>query len=184
MVYNITEDKSLNKLKRKQAKRFTNRLKTGEYINLMGVGLSSVPGIDVKNIESSARIMRALEFAMVEAARSGHPGGSSGKTDQFLAMTLSGLMAYDLLDPKNTGRDRLVWSAGHCSPLLYAGLSLYYEVLKKTGKKFSPRKINAVMAMDLKRFRRSDGPQGHIEGHYPLSDFSTGPSGHGFSAAA
>ena len=35
----------------------------------------------------------------------------------------------------------------------------------------------------LASFRHCDGPTGHVEANYPLSDISTGSSGHGFSAA-
>ncbi|MBD3311284.1 MAG: hypothetical protein GF349_02160 [Candidatus Magasanikbacteria bacterium] len=184
MKYNLSDDKSLKKLRKKQPKRFSKKINGGgQYLNLMNIKLDLVNGLDKEMFEKASRIMRALIFASVESARSGHPGGSSGKVEQFLSMTLTGGMAFDLLDPKNSGRDRFVWSAGHCSPLLYAGLSLYYEALKKTGHNFNAKKINAVLAKDLVNFRRPNGPQGHIEGHYPLSDFSTGPSGHGFPAA-
>jgi len=127
--------------------------------------------------------MRGFMFAALEASKSGHPGGSSAKTEQFLSLVLGGVMAFDPLDPKNPGRDRVVWSAGHCSPGLYGGLALIYESLKKAGKKFDAKKLDAVMAADLIRFRHPDGPQGHIESHYSLSDVSTGPSGHCLSVA-
>ncbi|OGH90806.1 MAG: hypothetical protein A2479_04455, partial [Candidatus Magasanikbacteria bacterium RIFOXYC2_FULL_39_8] len=119
----------------------------------------------------------------LEASQSGHPGGSSGKVEQFFGMILGGAFAFDPLDPKNPGRDRLVWSAGHCSPGLYAGLTVLYESLKKVGQGFDAKKLRAVMADDLPRFRRHDGPQGHIENYYPLSDIATGPSGHGMPSA-
>ncbi|KKT24580.1 MAG: transketolase a tkta, partial [Parcubacteria group bacterium GW2011_GWA2_43_9b] len=35
----------------------------------------------------------------------------------------------------------------------------------------------------LDKFRRCDGPSGHVESEYPLADASTGSSGHGFSCA-
>ncbi|MBI5022827.1 MAG: hypothetical protein HZC05_01505 [Candidatus Magasanikbacteria bacterium] len=155
----------------------------GEYLNLQGSQLENIPGIDVEKFSEAARIMRGLMFCAVEAAKSGHPGGSSSKTEIFLAKVLGGVMAFDALDPKNPGRDRVVWSAGHCSPGLYGGLSLLYGALRKAGKKFDAKKLGAVLPEDLIRFRRPDGPQGHIENHYPLSDISTGPSGHGLSAA-
>ena len=98
-------------------------------------------------------------------------------------MVLGGVMAFDPLDPKNNGRDRLVWSAGHCSPGLYGGLSSIYESLRRAGVKFDAKAIDAVMPENLTRFRHPDGPQGHIESHYPLADLGTGASGHGLSAA-
>ncbi len=95
-----------------------------EYINLQNKKISAIKGIDVKRLDKLARILRGLIFAAVEAGQSGHPG-SSGKVEQFLAMTLGGVMAFDPMNPKNPGRDRVVWSAGHCTPLLFGGQALY-----------------------------------------------------------
>jgi len=155
----------------------------GEYLDLQGSKLENLPGIDVDKLQEAARIMRGFMFCALESVHSGHPGGSSAKTEQFLAMVLGGVMAFDALDPKNNGRDRVVWSAGHCSPGLYGGLSFIYESLRRAGVKFDAKEIDAVMPENLLRFRHHDGPQGHIENHYPLSDMATGSSGHGLSAA-
>ena len=155
----------------------------GEYLDLQGSKLENLPGIDVDKLQEAARIMRGFMFCALESVHSGHPGGSSAKTEQFLAMVLGGVMAFDALDPKNNGRDRVVWSAGHCSPGLYGGLSLIYESLRREGIEFDPKAIDAVMPENLTRFRHPDGPQGHIESHYPLADLGTGASGHGLSAA-
>jgi len=154
-----------------------------KHINLMGSKLNQIDGIDEILLKEAARIMRALMFVALESVHSGHPGGSSAKTEQFLSMVLGGVMAFDPLDPKNTGRDRVVWSAGHCSPGLYGGLALIYESLRRAGLKFNSKEIDAIMPADLLRFRHPDGPQGHIESHYPLADLGTGASGHGLSAA-
>jgi transketolase len=66
---------------------------------------------------------------------------------------------------------------------LYGGLSLIYESLRRAGIKFDPKAIDAILPENLLRFRHPDGPQGHIESHYPLADLGTGASGHGLSAA-
>ena len=153
-----------------------------EYINLQNKKNTKMDGVDVKRLDKLAKVIRGLIFAAVEAGQSGHPG-SSGKVEQFLAMTLSGVMAFDPANPKNPGRDRVVWSAGHCTPLLFASQALYYEILKRTGRQFSEAVVKAVFPEDLLRFRHADGPQGHAEAQYPYSDFTTGPSGHGLSAA-
>ena len=87
-----------------------------EYINIQGKKTPNIEGIDVKKLEKLAKVLRGLIFATVEAGQSGHPGGSSSKVEQFLAMTLGGVMAFDPTNPKNPVRDRLVWSAGHCTP--------------------------------------------------------------------
>ena len=153
-----------------------------QYLNLQKKKIPSLEGIDIPKMEKLARVLRGLIFATVEAGQSGHPG-SGGKVEQFLAMTLGGVLAYDPMLPKNPGRDRLIWSAGHCTPLLFAGQALYYEILRRGGRQFSEAVVKAVTLEDLIRFRHADGPQGHAESSYPYSDFTTGPSGHGFSAA-
>ncbi len=183
MPYNILQQEDLVKLKRVEPERFKYPIEGGQYLNLQNLELSGLDGIDTGKLEKAAQIMRGLMFCALEASHSGHPGGSSSKTEQFLGMVLGGGMAFDALNPKNPGRDRVVWSAGHCSPCLYGGLSLLYESLRKSGKEFDPKNISAVMPEDLVRFRKSDGPQGHIENYTPLSDIATGPSGHGFPAA-
>lgn len=154
-----------------------------EHLSLKGEKLEAPKDLDLKKIENLARVLRGLIFTALEASQSGHPGGSSSKVEQLLALLISGQFRFDPLDPKHPGRDRMVWSAGHCSPLLYGMLALIYESLKKTGKDFDPEKIGAVMGKDLLRFRHPDGPAGHVESHYPLSDLCTGASGHGLSGA-
>ena len=182
-MYNPLNLEDLEKLKQNEQERFKFCDNKANYINLQGLDLKSIDGIDVEKFDELARIMRGFIFTMLEASHSGHPGGSSGKVEQFLAMVLGGQMSFDALKPKDTGRDRVVWSAGHCSPGLYAGLTLIYETLKGQGKDFDAKKIEAVLAKDLLEFRQINGPQGHIENYSPLSDVATGPSGHGISAA-
>ena len=77
------------------------------------------------------RIVRGLAFAAVDGARSGHPGGSSSKTEMALALLASGVLRCDATRPKHPGRDRVVWSAGHCSPLFHALISLVYECVRR-----------------------------------------------------
>jgi len=184
MTYNILSEDGLNKLKQDQPERFQHEIKGGQYLKLQNLELENLDGIDVDKFNKAAQIMRGLMFCALESVHSGHPGGSSSKTEMFLAQVLGGAMAFDALDPKNTGRDRVVWSAGHCSPGLYGGLALLYESLRLSGKEFDAEKIKAVMPEDLVNFRSLNGPQGHIEGYSPLSDVTTGASGHGLSAAA
>ena len=198
MTYNILSEEGLNKLKQDQPERFQQEIKGGparqasqlagvaggEYLKLQNLELENLEGIDVDKMNKAAQIMRGLMFCALESVHSGHPGGSSSKTEMFLANVLGGAMAFDALDPKNTGRDRVVWSAGHCSPGLYGGLALIYESLRLSGKEFDAEKIKAVMPEDLINFRSLNGPQGHIEGYSPLADVSTGASGHGLPAAA
>ncbi|MFA6423985.1 MAG: 1-deoxy-D-xylulose-5-phosphate synthase N-terminal domain-containing protein [Candidatus Magasanikbacteria bacterium] len=183
MIYNLLEKKDLAKLKKEQPERFELCKFKSQYLNLQKLELSEPKWFDKERLSSLARLMRALIFAAVEAGQSGHPGGSSSKVEQILALLLGENLAYDPTDPKNSGRDRLIWSAGHCTPALHSINSLIYECLRRAGRKFSPTEIHAVFPENLTRFRHADGPQGHVESQYPLADTSTGPSGHGLSAA-
>jgi transketolase len=101
-----------------------------------------------------------------------------------LALLASGVFAFDPLAPKHPGRDRVVWSAGHCSPLFHALVSLVYETLRRRGVTL-PDEVRplATYPEELARFRRWGGPSGHVESDRALADDSTGASGHGFSMA-
>lgn len=153
------------------------------HLNIKGANLAPYNGADLAKLDKLAKILRGLIFVTVEAAQSGHPGGSSSKVEQFLALTLGGELAFDPADPKHPGRDRVVWSAGHCTPLLFSGQALLYESLRRTGRQFSEAVLNCALPEHLLQFRRINGLPGHAESQYPLCDYCSGPSGHGFSAA-
>lgn len=154
------------------------------HLDLRGQKTSLPPDFNLEKTKDLARIVRGLAFLAIESARSGHPGGSSSKVEQFLTLLLGGFLAFDPLNPKHPSRDRMVWSAGHCSPLLYSALALIYESLRRADIKFDQEKIQAVLPEHLLNFRHADGLAGHIESHYLLADMSTGSSGHGLSGAA
>ncbi|HLD31503.1 MAG TPA: hypothetical protein VJB37_01270 [Patescibacteria group bacterium] len=183
MAYNLLKEKDWQSLRDKEPERFNHNIAGGSYLRLWGADLADFPGLELDKLEQAARLMRGLMFAALEASRSGHPGGASSKTEQFLSLVLGGAMVFDYQDPKHPGRDRMVWSAGHCSAGLYGGMSLFYECLQRAGKKVDYKKYNIVKPADLPFFRKWDGPQGHIENYYPFSDLATGPSGHGFPGA-
>jgi transketolase len=174
---------TIEELKASQPARFEYRPGGGAYANLKGASLPSLPEIDEPKLAELCRIVRGLVFAAVDGARSGHPGGSSSKAEQLLALLASGVLGFDPLQPKHPGRDRVVWSAGHCSPLLHAAMALVYESLRRKGVSLpSEARSAAVYPEELARFRTFDGPSGHVESCSALADTSTGSSGHGFSA--
>lgn len=183
MPFNLLEKTEIEKLKNEQPERFQFGNFTSQYLNLQDLELTKPLWFDAERLANLSRVMRGFIFAAVEAGQSGHPGGSSGKVEQILALLLGENLAFDALNPKNPGRDRLIWSAGHCTPALHSINSLIYECLRRSGRQFSPAVVQPVFPEDLVRFRRADGPQGHVESHYPLADTTTGPSGHGLSAA-
>lgn len=67
-----------------------------------------------------ANSMRHDIIAMLEAAGSGHPGGSLSATDVMATLFFSGVLAWDPQDSSSKDRDRFVLSKGHAAPALYA----------------------------------------------------------------
>ena len=69
----------------------------------------------------AANNIRILAAAMVENAKSGHPGGSMGGAD-FANVLYSSFLVHDPDDPCWFSRDRFFLDPGHMSPMLYATL--------------------------------------------------------------
>jgi transketolase len=67
--------------------------------------------------------IRILAAAMVEKAKSGHPGGAMGGAD-FINILFSEFLNYDPSDMRWINRDRFFLDPGHMSPMLYATLSM------------------------------------------------------------
>lgn len=77
-----------------------------------------------KSIEvRAADNIRILAAAMVEKAKSGHPGGAMGGAD-FMNILYSEFLNYDPSDMSWTNRDRFFLDPGHMSPMLYGQLAL------------------------------------------------------------
>ena len=67
--------------------------------------------------------IRILAAAMVEKAKSGHPGGAMGGAD-FIHILYSEFLNYDPADMSWKNRDRFFLDPGHMSPMLYSVLTL------------------------------------------------------------
>ena len=67
--------------------------------------------------------VRILSAAMVEKAKSGHPGGAMGGAD-FITVLFAEFLRYDPDRMDYPFRDRFFLDPGHMSPMLYATLSL------------------------------------------------------------
>lgn len=72
---------------------------------------------------SAADNIRILSAAMVEKARSGHPGGAMGGAD-FINILFPEFLRYDPSDMGWFMRDRFFLDPGHMSPMLYSVLAL------------------------------------------------------------
>ena len=118
--------------------------------------------------QKMADSIRFLAADMVQAANSGHPGAPMGLAD--IAVILSEHLSHNPKNPDWLNRDRLVFSGGHATGLIY---SLYY--LWGYG----------LEVEDLKNFRQLDSKTpGHPEyGHTAGIEITTGPLGQGVANA-
>jgi len=118
--------------------------------------------------QKMADSIRFLAADMVQAANSGHPGAPMGLAD--IAVVLSEHLNHNPKNPNWLNRDRLVFSGGHATGLIY---SLYY--LWGYG----------LEVEDLKNFRQLDSKTpGHPEfGHTAGIEITTGPLGQGIANA-
>ena len=111
--------------------------------------------------------LRFLCADMVEKANSGHPGAPMGLAEIITA--LSGNLRHNPKNPNWLNRDRLVFSGGHASSLVYAFLYLSGYALSMD---------------DLKAFRQlGSKTPGHPEITTPGVEIATGPLGQGVANA-
>lgn len=119
-------------------------------------------------VNKAADNVRILSAAMVEKAKSGHPGGAMGGAD-FINILYSEYLNFDPSDMSWYLRDRFFLDPGHMSPMLYSILSL----------------IGNYTMEDLKGFRQWGSP---TPGHPELDpgrgvENTSGPLGQGHAMA-
>lgn len=79
--------------------------------------------MNTRPIQKAADNIRILSAAMVEKAKSGHPGGAMGGAD-FINILYSEFLNLDPDDMGWANRDRFFLDPGHMSPMLYSMLTL------------------------------------------------------------
>ena len=118
--------------------------------------------------QQSADNIRALAVAMVEKAKSGHPGGPMGGAD-FMHILYSEFFNYDPSDMSWPFRDRFYMDAGHLSTLMYAQYYLLGNYEKEDVASFRQwgSKTPGHPEVDFSRgIENTSGPlgQGHTMG--------------------
>ncbi|MDR1008337.1 MAG: transketolase [Campylobacteraceae bacterium] len=119
-------------------------------------------------LKKQADTIRFLSADMVQKANSGHPGAPMGLAD--IVTVLSYHLRHNPTNPKWLNRDRLVFSGGHASALIYSFLHLSgYDIAIE----------------DLKNFRQlGSKTPGHPEyGEVVGVEVTTGPLGQGVANA-
>lgn len=126
--------------------------------------------IDLPRLENIAKQVRRDIVRMVHQCQSGHPGGSLGCTDYFVALYFHVLEHNKDFNMDGLGEDLFFLSNGHISPVWYSTLARagYFEV------------------SELKTFRQIDSRlQGHPTTHEGLPGvrIASGSLGQGLSVA-
>jgi transketolase len=119
-------------------------------------------------LQRQADTIRFLAADMVQQANSGHPGAPMGMAD--IVTVLSNHIKLDPTNPNWLNRDRIVFSGGHASSMVYSLLHLWgFD----------------VSIDDLKQFRQTGSKTpGHPEyGHTSGVEITTGPLGQGVANA-
>ncbi|MBD3242897.1 MAG: transketolase, partial [Chitinivibrionales bacterium] len=119
-------------------------------------------------LKRAADNIRILSAAMVERAKSGHPGGPMGGAD-FMSVLFSEFLRYDPKDMTWPMRDRFFLDPGHMSPMLYSTLHL----------------VGGYTMDDLKQFRQWESvTPGHPERDVARGvENTSGPLGLGHAMA-
>ncbi|MDE1190635.1 MAG: transketolase [Arachidicoccus sp.] len=125
---------------------------------------------DIQELKTLATQIRRDILRMVHGVQSGHPGGSLGCTDFFVALYFDIMKRKDGFDINGIGEDIFFLSNGHISPVFYSTLARagYFDV-KELG---TFRKLNSRL-------------QGHptTHEHLPGIRIASGSLGQGTSVA-
>ncbi len=117
-------------------------------------------------LQRLAKQIRYNILLSTSRAGSGHPTSSLSATELMTGLLFGGVMRYNPKDPMHPNNDRLIFSKGHASPLLY---SLWVAA-------------GALDAEELKGYRSFDSDlQGHPSVELPYVEAATGSLGQGLS---
>jgi transketolase len=76
----------------------------------------------IEDLKDAAKLMRGYDLVALNAAGSGHAGGTLSIMDIAAALYLR-VADHDPENPNWPDRDRIVWSTGHKAPSVYLGLA-------------------------------------------------------------
>ena len=118
------------------------------------------------NLEALARLIRYYILRSTTEAGSGHPTSSLSATDLMTGLLFGGHFRFFLDNPAHPNNDRLVFSKGHASPLLYALWAA----------------AGAISEQELLTLRKFGSPlEGHPTAAFRYTEAATGSLGQGLS---
>ena len=122
--------------------------------------------ISHQKVKELARLIRYFILKSTTVAGSGHPTSSLSATDLMATLFFGGFFRANLDNPDYPANDRLIFSKGHASPLLYALYAAAHEVSER----------------ELIQLRQFESPlEGHPTMRFPFTEAATGSLGQGLA---
>jgi len=121
---------------------------------------------DLQKLEKLAKLVRYWSLVSTTEAGSGHPTSSLSAVDLMTGLLFGGTFRFDADKPQHPNNDRLIFSKGHASPLLY---SLWLAAGKVTEQEM----------MTLRKF--GSPLEGHATPAFLYTEAATGSLGQGLS---
>jgi transketolase len=117
-------------------------------------------------LKELAKYIRYLILVSTTQAGSGHPTSSMSAADLMTGLVFGGTFRFDVNRPEHPNNDRLIFSKGHASPLLYA-------IWVLAGK---------ITEAEMMRLRKFESPlEGHPTAAFRYAEAATGSLGQGLS---
>lgn len=117
-------------------------------------------------LQQLTRLIRSWIIRTTTAAGSGHPTSSLSATDLMTCLLFGGTFRFDAGSPAHPNNDRLIFSKGHASPLLYALWAAAGTIPEEE-------------LMTLRTF--GSRLEGHPTMYFPYAEAATGSLGQGLS---
>ena len=120
----------------------------------------------IEHLERLSQLIRHWVLSMSGHAGSGHPTSAMSATELMVDLFFGGVFRHRTDQPDHPNNDRLIFSKGHASPLLYALWAAAGQVPED----------------QLQTYRDFGSPlEGHPTWRFPLAEAATGSLGQGLS---
>lgn len=127
---------------------------------------STTQTTDLTRLSDLSALLRRWILTCTTRAGSGHPTSSLSAVELMVDLYFGGQLQFDVDDPGHPNNDRVIFSKGHASPLLY---SLWAAA-------------GQVAAEELMTYREFDSPlEGHPTSRFRFAEAATGSLGQGLS---
>ena len=121
---------------------------------------------DIRKLDELSRLARHWILTSSGKSGSGHPTSSLSAVELMVDLMFGGYFRYDAGHPENPTNDRLIFSKGHASPLLYALWALADQISEEELQTY--REFGSVL-------------EGHPTSRFPYAEAATGSLGQGLS---